>query len=182
MVLQYDGVEINKPLTVEVMQGDRVLFAGGNGSGKSSVLKAIIGEIGSYNGNIERNKQLKISYVSQDTACIKGDLTQFCRDNSVDKTELITKLIYMGVEKPHIDVPLKTYSQGQKKKLMIARSMCDRSNLYIWDEPLNYIDIISRIQIQQMLIASDATLIFVEHDEEFCDAVATKRVEVFPKI
>ena len=63
---------------------------------------------------------------------------------------------------------------GQQKKLMLAASMAKAAHLYLWDEPLNYIDVESREQIEEMLADTDATLVFVEHDRRFVDRVATR--------
>ena len=57
-----------------------------------------------------------------------------------------------------------------------AASLAQKAHLYVWDEPLNYIDIISRMQIEELLKSSDAAMIFVEHDSHFCDTVATKQI------
>ena len=58
--------------------------------------------------------------------------------------------------------------------MLIATSLCKKAELYIWDEPLNYIDLLSRIQIEEMLINSNVTMIFVEHDKTFTNNIATK--------
>lgn len=59
------------------------------------------------------------------------------------------------------------YSEGQKKKVLIARSLCEEAHLYIWDEPLNYIDVFSRLQIEELVSKYRPTLLFVEHDRVF---------------
>lgn len=58
-------------------------------------------------------------------------------------------------------------SEGQKKKILIAKSISESANIYIWDEPLNYIDILTRIQIEEAVLKYKPTIIFVEHDEAF---------------
>ena len=70
------------------------------------------------------------------------------------------------------------YSAGQKKKVLLARSLCQSAHLYVWDEPLNYIDVLSRIQIEELLLAFRPTLLLVEHDRVFCEKIATKTVEL----
>ena len=62
--------------------------------------------------------------------------------------------------------------------MLLARSLCEQAHLYIWDEPLNYIDVISRIQIAELLLKYGPTMLFVEHDRAFCDEVATKVVRL----
>ena len=69
-------------------------------------------------------------------------------------------------------------SEGQKKKILIAKSISEQANLYIWDEPLNYIDILTRIQIEEAILKYKPTIIFVEHDETFINKIATKVVQL----
>ena len=76
------------------------------------------------------------------------------------------------------EIEMAKYSDGQKKKVFIAVSLSKEAHIFIWDEPLNYIDVISRMQIEEILLNSNPTLIFVEHDKKFVDAIATKIVEL----
>ena len=69
---------------------------------------------------------------------------------------------------------LEDFSGGQKKKALIAASLCEKAHLYVWDEPLNFIDIDSRLQIEELLRSFAPTMVFVEHDRAFQEAVATK--------
>lgn len=62
--------------------------------------------------------------------------------------------------------------------MLLARSLCEQAHLYLWDEPLNYIDVFSRMQIEQLLTACQPTLLFVEHDRTFCDKIATETVRL----
>ena len=73
---------------------------------------------------------------------------------------------------------MNNYSLGQKKKVLIAQSLCEKSNLIIWDEPLNYIDIFSRMQIENLLSEFKPTMIFVEHDKIFYDSIANKSIQI----
>ena len=70
------------------------------------------------------------------------------------------------------------YSAGQKKKVLLARSLCESAHLYLWDEPLNYIDVLSRMQIEQLLLDYRPTMLFVEHDAGFCRRIATKTIRL----
>jgi len=69
-------------------------------------------------------------------------------------------------------------SAGQKKKVLIAKSICEKAHLHIWDEPMNYIDVISRMQIEELLLEYKPTILFVEHDKTFCENIATKAVQL----
>ena len=69
---------------------------------------------------------------------------------------------------------MEQLSAGQKKKVLLAQSLCQEAHLYLWDEPLNYIDILSRIQIEELILNCRPTMVFVEHDAAFQSKVATK--------
>ena len=69
-------------------------------------------------------------------------------------------------------------SAGQKKKVLIAGNLATPANLYIWDEPLNFVDIISRIQLERLLGANTPTMLLAEHDRYFCENTGTKRLYI----
>lgn len=68
--------------------------------------------------------------------------------------------------------------EGQKKKVLLATSLLTPAHLYIWDEPLNYIDIFSRMQLERLILKYEPTMLFVEHDRKFCEKIATKVIEL----
>ena len=72
---------------------------------------------------------------------------------------------------------IQNMSEGQKKKVLLARSLCQQAHLYIWDEPLNYIDVLTRMQIEDVILRYQPTLLFVEHDHRFEEKIATKAVQ-----
>lgn len=76
------------------------------------------------------------------------------------------------------DIDVSRYSAGQKKKVLLAKSLCEQAHLYIWDEPLNYIDVWSRIQIEELIMTYCPTMIFVEYDEAFQEKTATKIIKL----
>ena len=73
---------------------------------------------------------------------------------------------------------IQDFSGGQKKKVLIAKSLCEQAHLYVWDEPLNFIDVYSRMQIEQLIKEFSPTMVFVEHDSVFRETVATKTVQL----
>lgn len=87
-------------------------------------------------------------------------------------------LAKMGFSKSDFDTEMGEMSEGQKKKVLIAKSISEQANIYIWDEPLNYIDILTRIQIEDVILKYEPTLVFVEHDEAFTKKVATKIIKL----
>ena len=176
--IKYNNKEIFNQISFEIKNGDRIAITGKNGIGKSSILKLIIGNQIQYNGNIKIANDLKISYVSQSTENLKGNLKEFANENKVDESIFKAMLSKMGISNSEFNKNIQEMSEGQKRKVLIAKSISETANIYIWDEPLNYIDILTRIQIEEALIKYKPTIIFVEHDETFVKNVATKIIHL----
>lgn len=176
--IRYQDRNIFSPQTFEVNQGDRIAITGKNGAGKSSILKLILGEEITYSGTFKVINDLKISYVSQSTENLKGNLKQYAQENKVEESIFKAMLSKMGFSQNDFDTKLEEMSEGQKKKVLIAKSISEQANIYIWDEPLNYIDILTREQIEEAILKYNPTMIFVEHDEYFIQKVATKIISL----
>ena len=176
--LFYGDKEICRDLNFRINIGDRVAIVGKNGSGKSSILKLINGENITHTGNLILGSGLKTSYISQDTSFLKGNLTEFAYNSGIDETLFKTILRKLDFSRVQFDKNMEDYSDGQKKKVLIAKSLCESAHLYIWDEPLNYIDIFSRIQIENAILEYCPTLLFVEHDDTFCSKISTKNINL----
>ncbi|HFR3798179.1 TPA: ABC-F type ribosomal protection protein Lsa(E), partial [Streptococcus suis] len=176
--LSYGDKEVCSNLNFRVNIGDRVAIIGKNGSGKSSILKLINGDDIKFTGNFMLASGLKISYISQDTSYLKGNLSEFAYNNKIDETLFKTILRKLDFNREQFDKNMVDFSAGQKKKVLIAKSLCESAHLYIWDEPLNYIDIFSRIQIEKMILEYCPTLLFVEHDDAFCNNICTKNINL----
>ena len=172
-----------EPVNFVLERGQRVSLQGKNGCGKSSILKLILKEQGletqvSYKGTMEIASGLKVSYVSQDTSFLKGSLTEYGRENGIEDALFKSLLRKLDFSRGQFEMPMESYSEGQKKKVLIARSLCEQAHLYIWDEPLNFIDVYSRIQIEELIMNFQPAMLFVEHDEVFADKVASRRVNI----
>ncbi|GIQ70798.1 ABC-F type ribosomal protection protein [Xylanibacillus composti] len=176
--IYYGDQKVCSDVSFAIEQGERIALAGRNGSGKSSLLRLIGGEELEHTGVFRRGSQLKISYVSQDTSHLQGNLTDYARSYGLDESLFKAILRKLDFARVQFDKDMAAYSGGQKKKVLIAKSLCEQAHLYIWDEPLNFIDVLSRMQIEELLLAYAPTLLFVEHDREFCRQVATKVVEL----
>lgn len=174
----YDDRQVCEPTTFKVQRGQRVFLDGKNGSGKSSLLKLLLGDPIKHTGTVTMGSGLVISYVSQDTAHLTGTLSEFAEKNNLDETLFKSILRKMDFERVQFEKDLKDFSGGQKKKVLIAKSLCEKAHLYVWDEPLNFIDVYSRMQIEQLILKFEPTMLLVEHDLAFRNAIATKIVEL----
>ena len=176
--VDYGAGPIFEGLSFELKRGERLALRGKNGSGKSSLLKLVCGEDIPYTGLFERGSRLVISYVPQDASFLRGDLSDYAARCGVDESLFKAILRKLDFSRVQFEKDMADFSAGQKKKVLLARSLCEPAHLHIWDEPLNYIDVISRMQIEELLLKSAPTLLFVEHDKVFCDKIATKTIEL----
>ena len=103
---------------------------------------------------------------------------KYAKNNGIDESLLKAILRKLDFSREQFDKDISDFSNGQKKKVLIAKSLCEKAHLYIWDEPLNFIDIFSRIQIENVILEYKPTLIFVEHDISFREKIATKVVNM----
>lgn len=174
----YNGKRIFEPVTFQVVKGDRIALDGKNGSGKSSLLKLLTGHPLEYTGRMSAGSGLVISYVPQDTSYLRGSLSELAEQSHIDESLLKAVLRKMDFGRVQFEKDMSDFSEGQKKKVLIAKSLCERAHLYVWDEPLNFIDIYSRMQIEQLIQTFSPTMIFVEHDRVFQEKIATKTVSI----
>jgi len=121
---------------------------------------------------------LVISYINQDTSFLQGDIKQFCIERELDESLFCTLLRQLDMERVQFAKQLEAFSEGQKKKVLIAASLMTPAHIYIWDEPLNYIDVFTRMQIEELLLAYGPTMILVDHDIRFQEKIATRIVEM----
>lgn len=176
--VSYDNKDIFEPISFTVEKGDCIILQGPNGTGKSSILRAILGEKIIWKGKLEIAKGLIISYVPQKFDYVEGNINEFVDTMGLDKTKFFTILRKFGFSREQFEIPIENFSMGQKKKIFLAKSICEDAHLFIWDEPLNYIDVISRIQIENMILEFSPTMIIVEHDRRFIERVATDIVQL----
>lgn len=160
-------------ISFSISRGERIALQGKNGSGKSSILRLIAGDKLDYSGELSIGGGLKVSLIPQDFSHLKGSLSEYAALRGIDESLFKAILRKLDFERSQFDKDMKNLSAGQKKKALIAGSLCESAHLYIWDEPLNYIDVFSRMQIESLLEEFNSSMLFVEHDQAFIDKIAT---------
>lgn len=194
MDIFYGTKEVVEQFQMELKRGERILLQGDNGCGKSSVLKTILSssrvtvlgglpegiscEQRSVQGELELANGLVISYINQDTSHLQGKLDEYIQKLGLDESIFKAILRQLDFERIQFEKRMEQYSEGQKKKVLITGSLLARAHLYIWDEPLNYIDVFSRMQIEKLIEMYQPTMLFVEHDKTFGDHIATQIVKI----
>jgi lincosamide and streptogramin A transport system ATP-binding/permease protein len=119
---------------------------------------------------------MTISYVSQDTSFLSGSLRKFCEIQGINESLFLAVLRQLDLGREQFVKNMEDFSEGQKKKVLIAVSLITPAHLYIWDEPLNFIDVFSRMQIEKLILRYEPTMLLVEHDIRFQEKVGTEKV------
>ena len=180
--LCYPGAEpLFGHLDLELQSGGRIALHGRNGCGKSTLLRMLLhhagvetaGALPEETGFCAPASGLVISWVPQDASGLSGTVAGYCQAHGLDLTLMCTLLRRMDFSRSQLEKPMQDYSAGQKKKVLLAASLAKPAHLYIWDEPLNYIDVFSRMQIEELLLGCQPSMLFVEHDVRFRERIAT---------
>ena len=179
-----DGTKpVVNDLSFDLLQGERVFLSGENGSGKSTLIKSILATAGVATmsnlvteGTLNVAPNLVISYINQDTSWLRGSLRDYALKNGLDYSLFLSILSQLDMSRVQFEKNIEDYSEGQKKKVLIAGSLLTSAHLYIWDEPLNYIDVFSRMQIEKLIEEYKPTMLLVEHDVRFREKLATKEI------
>lgn len=169
----FDGQALFEPVSFEVRPGERVALVGPNGIGKSSLLEALVDQFPDEVSGTLTHPDLSFSWVRQQNHAT-GTLKAFAELHHLDYQSLLNNLKKLGLERSSFTTPIESLSMGQQKKVALAASLVTPANLYIWDEPLNYLDLFNQDQLAESILAAKPTILFVEHDEAFIKRVATK--------
>lgn len=182
--VQYLGSEapVFADLALTVRQGDRIALHGRNGCGKSTLIHRILekADVGNFHSTVsesgicETASGLVVSYISQDTSMLKGSISKYCKTRNLEESLFCAILRQLDMDRKQFLKNMEEYSEGQKKKVLIAASLLTPAHLYVWDEPLNYIDVFSRMQIEKLILQYRPTMLFVEHDQRFREKIATE--------
>lgn len=167
-----------KDISFNVEAGERLAIVGPNGCGKSTLIKSLIGEIPVTSGLIKFDNRVKVAYVSQFPVYTEGNLRDILMKESLEEARFRSILGALSCHREIFDCDLSTFSLGEIRKVDIARSLYHESQLLIWDEPLNGLDIMNRQAIEAAILASDLTMIFIEHDQMFINQMATKKIDL----
>ncbi len=170
-----------KDACITIERGEKVAFVGKNGEGKSTMVKAIMGEI-EFDGDLKVGHNGFIGYFAQNQASLlDGDLTIFDTVDSIAEGEIRTKIkdllgafLFRGDD---LNKKVKMLSGGEKTRLAMIKLLLQPINLLILDEPTNHLDLRTKDILKDALKAFEGTIILISHDRDFLDGLATKVFE-----
>ena len=181
MTKRYGDHVVFQHASLTIARGDKVAFVGKNGEGKSTMVKAIMGEI-DFEGKCQLGHGSLIGYFAQNQASLlDGELTIFQTIDQIAQGDIRTKIkdilgaFMFGGDT--IDKKVKVLSGGERTRLAMIKLLLQPVNLLILDEPTNHLDIKTKDILKDALRDFDGTLILVSHDRDFLDGLATKVFE-----
>ena len=177
----YDDHIVFKEANLSISRGEKVSFVGRNGEGKSTMIKAIMGEI-DFEGECALGHNAKVGYFAQNQAALlDGDLTVFQTVDQVAEGDIRTQIknilgrfMFSG---DALDKKVSLLSGGERTRLAMVKLLLEPVNVLILDEPTNHLDLKSKSVLKEALLAFDGTLILVSHDRDFLTGLSQKVFE-----
>lgn len=180
----YNDLEILDDVSFSILRGERTALIGPNGVGKSTLIKIMMGITESDQGEIYKDKNIKIGYYSQKFETFDFDKTIFetvedVANTPADKTRpFLARFLFSGEK---VFQKVGSLSGGEKTRLAIALLMLHDYNLLILDEPTTYLDVLSQRIILDALKEYKGSMLIVSHTEEFIDEINPNRVLLLPE-
>ena len=182
---RYGEKQLIKNLSFLVRRGERVMFLGANGTGKSTLMKLINSALIPNAGKITLGYNIKIGYYDQENRGLSDTNTVFgeLRNEYPDKTdlELRSTLALFLFDADDIQRTVSTLSGGERARLTLAKLILKKVNLLVMDEPTNHLDIGSCEALENALMAFEGTIVAVSHDRYFINRIATRIIELAPE-
>lgn len=177
----YGNHVVFKNANMSISRGEKVCFVGRNGEGKSTMIKAIMGDI-EVQGKCSLGHNVKVGYFAQNQASLLDEnLTVFQTVDEVAEGDVRTQIknilgrfMFGGDD---IDKKVSVLSGGEKTRLAMVKLLLEPVNLLILDEPTNHLDLKSKDVLKEALLAFDGTLILVSHDRDFLQGLSQKVFE-----
>jgi ATP-binding cassette subfamily F protein 3 len=182
IAIAYGADPVLTDVDFDLYRGDKVGLIGRNGSGKSSLLKALIGELAPASGSISLGNNVDVAYFDQDLSDLNENATVLDNiwevDPRAEPGPLRAFLARFGFTGEDSFKPVKALSGGEKTKLSLARLLYHPANLIILDEPTNHLDMQAREALEAALQAYDGSCLIVSHDRYFLDRVVNRVVHL----
>ncbi len=184
----YGGEPLIDGVDLEIDRGERIGLLGRNGTGKSTLMKLIAGEIDADNGEVLRDENTTVARLDQDVPAGSGLSVREMIEEAATATAAGTgvedwqqeQAVNRVLSRMSLDdtASFGSLSSGMKRRVLLARSLVHDPDLLLLDEPTNHLDIESITWLERFLSVYDGTLLFVTHDRVFLQALATRIIEI----
>lgn len=175
LVIGYDE-PLSAPLNLAMERGQKIVLAGANGIGKTTLLKSILGLIPCLSGNVEQGDYLEIGYFEQETdqnistTCIEEIWQEF---PAYSQYEVRSALAKCGLTTKHIESQVRVLSGGEQAKVRLCKLINKPSNVLVLDEPTNHLDADAKAELKRALSAYRGSILMVCHEPDFYQDFAT---------
>ncbi len=176
--LGYDNVPLFSDANLNIYKGERIALIGKNGTGKSSLLKLLLGDLKPIGGSAKIGQSVEIAYYDQEHTTLNESLTlveEIAEDFPTMEMRkirnLLASFLFTGDD---VFKQVGTLSGGEKGRLSLAKLMLAKGNFLLLDEPTNHLDMISKEVLEKALRHYTGTILFISHDRYFINRVATK--------
>lgn len=182
LAVNFDGRQVLDNISTTLLRGDRIAVVGANGTGKSPLLRYIVGLGLDHPGTVVFGKNVRMGYYDQQSHVVDDSMSvldQLWSDNSLlSQTEIRSMLAMVNLTGEEVYKSVGSLSGGERARLVLCMLMAKDNNLLILDEPTNHLDLLAREQLEQALLSYNGTLLFVSHDRYFVNKLATRTIGV----
>lgn len=182
LAVGYRGKTVARNINFQIGRGQRVALLGPNGTGKTTLLKTIAGDLFPIKGDITEGFHVSMGYHDQEQESLSGHKTvldelwdQYPGMDEKDVRGVLGRFLFTGDD---VFKEVSALSGGERARLALAKLMCQEANFLILDEPTNHLDIYSREALEDALTEYPGTLLFVSHDRYFLNKIATRTIEL----
>ncbi|OHD74310.1 MAG: hypothetical protein A2355_12120 [Spirochaetes bacterium RIFOXYB1_FULL_32_8] len=170
--------ELFSNLSFDIYPGEKVGINGPNGCGKSTLFQILRGEFKANDGTISILPEVTIRSITDIFNDKSKIVSEILIDVKIDRRVFTGILDGFGTDRNVMDNKLSLCSAGELQKIYLAWTMYGESDLILWDEPLNYLDIASREKLEDLLLNSKCSILFIEHDRRFIENVSDRVIEL----
>jgi ATPase subunit of ABC transporter with duplicated ATPase domains len=186
VVWTVDRVEVRRgdfelgPIDLTVARGDRLLLAGDNGTGKTTLLAAMLEQLPLASGRVTLGSRVRLGVIDQERSLLSSDtpVVDLVRAElgDPDIAEVRTLLAKFGLGAEHVDRPSRSLSMGERTRALMALFQAREVNVLVLDEPTNHLDVLAIEQLESALAGYTGTLVVVSHDQAFLETIGIDRV------